>query len=156
MSGTAANIQQRGTALHFKTYVALAFIITLAPLGNVLLSKGMKGIAAATTWQPNELLSILGQILSSPYIWLGIGAQLAFFVVYMVVLSWADYSYVQPACAFSYAVVALLGYLLLGELVNPLRAAGIAVISAGVIVVGRTAPRTTDPIQAIERALEQG
>jgi len=156
MSGTAANLQRRSTALHLKTYVALAVIITLAPLGNVLLSKGMKSIASATTWQPNELLSILGQILSSPYIWLGIAAQLAFFVAYMVVLSWADYSYVQPACAFSYAVVALLGYLLLGELVNPLRAAGIAVICAGVIVVGRTAPRTTDPMRAIEHSLEHG
>ena len=129
---------------------------SLAPLGNVLLGKGMKGIASATTWQPAELFSILGQILSSPYIWLGIAAQLAFFVAYMVVLSWADYSYVQPACAFSYAVVALLGYWMLGETVNLMRAAGIAVICSGVIIVGRTAPRTTDPIQAIEHSLEHG
>jgi drug/metabolite transporter (DMT)-like permease len=142
--------------LHLKTWLAIAVIVTLAPLGNVLLSKGMKGIAAATSWQPHELFSILSQILSSPYIWLGIAAQLAFFVAYMVVLSWADYSYVQPAGAFSYAIVAFLGYVLLGEVVNPLRAAGIAVICLGVIVVGRTAPRTTEPIQAIERALEQG
>jgi len=155
MTGAPAN-SNRASGLHLRTYAALAVIITLAPLGNVLLGKGMKGIAAATTWHPSELFSILGQILSSPYIWLGIAAQLAFFVAYMVVLSWADYSYVQPACAFSYAVVAVLGYLMLGEIVNPLRAAGIAVICLGVIVVGRTAPRTTDPIHAVERALEHG
>src|SRR5262249_500331 len=156
MTAASATPQQRSTGLHFKTFVAIAVIITLAPLGNVLLGKGMKGIAAATTWQPAELLSILGQILSSPYIWLGIAAQLAFFVAYMVVLSWADYSYGQPGCAFSYAIVAVLGYWMLGEAVNPLRAAGIAVICAGVIIVGRTAPRTTDPIHGIERVLEHG
>jgi len=120
-------------------------MITFAPLGNVLLSKGMKGMPSAMHWQPSELFWLLGHILSSPYIWLGIAAQLAFFVAYMVVLSWADYSYVQPASAFSYAVVALLGYVILGEMVNPLRAAGIAVICLGVLVVGRTAPRSTGP-----------
>ena len=134
------------TGLHLKTYVAIAAIITFAPLGNVMLSKGMKGMPSAMHWQPSELLSILGQILSSPYIWLGIASQLAFFVTYMVVLSWADYSYVQATSAFSYAVVALLGYVILGEIVNPLRAAGIAVICVGVLVVGRTAPRTTGAV----------
>jgi len=141
--GRAATEMKRSTSLHTKTYAAIAAMITFAPLGSVLLSKGMKGIPSAMHWQLGELLSILGRILSSPYIWLGIGSQLAFFVAYMVVLSWADYSYVQPASAFSYAVVALLGYLILGEIVNPLRAAGIAVICIGVLVVGRTSPRTT-------------
>jgi drug/metabolite transporter (DMT)-like permease len=131
--------------LQLKTYVGIAAMITFAPLGNVLLSKGMKGMPSAMHWQPSELFWLLGHILSSPYIWLGIAAQLAFFVAYMVVLSWADYSYVQPASAFSYAVVALLGYVILGEMVNPLRAAGIAVICLGVLVVGRTAPRSTGP-----------
>lgn len=140
--------QMKGvTALHLKTYVALAAIITFAPLGNVLLSKGMKGMPSAMHWQPRELLSILGHILSSPYIWLGIAAQLAFFVTYMVVLSWADYSYVQATSAFSYAVVAVLGYVILGEIVNPLRTAGIAVICVGVLVVARTSPRTTGLVQ---------
>lgn len=134
------------TGLHLKTYVAIAAIITFAPFGQVMLSKGMKGMPSAMHWQPSELLSILGQILSSPYIWLGIASQLAFFVTYMVVLSWADYSYVQATSAFSYAVVALLGYVILGEIVNPLRAAGIAVICVGVLVVGRTAPRTTGAV----------
>jgi drug/metabolite transporter (DMT)-like permease len=131
------------TSLHLKTFVAIAAMVVLAPLGQVLLSKGMKGMPSAMHWQPGELFSILGQILSSPYIWLGIASQLAFFVIYMVVLSWADYSYVQATSAFSYAVVAVLGYIILGEVVNPLRAAGIAVICVGVFVVGRTAPRTT-------------
>ena len=146
------------SALHFKTFVALAAIITFAPLGNVLLSKGMKGMPSAMHWQPGELLSILGQILSSPYIWMGIAAQLAFFVTYMVVLSWADYSYVQATSAFSYAVVAVLGYVILGEIVNPLRAAGIAVICVGVFVVARTSPRTTAVVQpsAITTSAERG
>jgi drug/metabolite transporter (DMT)-like permease len=51
---------------------------------------------------------------------------------------------VQPASAFSYAIVALLSYFLLGEAVSPLRWAGIVVICVGVFVVGRTPHRTTE------------
>ena len=40
-------------------------------------------------------------------------------------------------------MVALLGYLLLGEVISPLRWFGIAVICLGVLIVGHTDPRTT-------------
>lgn len=135
---------QNSASVHVKTYFMLALMILFAPLGNVLLGKGMRGVRAVTSWTPNELAGVVRQIASSPFIWMGIASLLTFFVAYMVVLSWADYSYVQPASAFSYAVVALLGYLLLGEVVTPLRAAGIATICVGVLVVGRTPPRTTE------------
>ena len=130
--------------LHLKTYILLLFIILFAPLGNVLLSKGMKSIGSAQDWEPQQLFHILIRILTSGYIWLGISCLLAFFVAYMLVLPWADYSYVQPASAFSYAVVAMLGLLLLGEKVNLLRWAGIAVVCVGVFIVGHTHPRTTE------------
>jgi drug/metabolite transporter (DMT)-like permease len=130
--------------LHLKTYLFLFFIALFAPLGNVLLSKGMKTIGSARDWEPQELAHILVRILTSGYVWLGIACLLAFFVAYMLVLTWADYSYVQPASAFSYLVVAVLGLLLLGEKVNLLRWTGIAVICLGVFIVGHTHPRTTE------------
>ena len=68
------------------------------------------------------------RICSSGYIWLGVASLLTFFIAYMLVLTWADYSYVQPASSFSYAMVALLGYLLLGEVVSLQRWFGIAMI----------------------------
>jgi len=130
--------------LHFKTYVLIFVIVIFAPLGNVLLGKGMKTMGSATAWTAHDLPHILWRICASPYIWLGIASLLTFFVAYMLVLTWADYSYVQPSSSFSYAVVAFLGYLLLGETVTPLRWFGIAVICAGVFIVGHTHPRTTE------------
>jgi drug/metabolite transporter (DMT)-like permease len=130
--------------LHLKTYVLILFMVLFAPLGNVLLSKGMKGVGSARNWERADVLRILVSIIASGYIWLGIGCLLAFFVAYMLVLTWADYSYVQPASSFSYAVVAMLGYFLLGETVPPLRWIGILVICVGVFIVGNTHPRTTE------------
>jgi drug/metabolite transporter (DMT)-like permease len=130
--------------LHLKTYVLILFIVLFAPLGNVLLSKGMKGVGSARNWARGDVLRILVSIIASGYIWLGIGCLLTFFVAYMLVLTWADYSYVQPASSFSYVVVAMLGYFLLGETVPPLRWIGILVICVGVFIVGNTHPRTTE------------
>jgi len=130
--------------LHLKTYISILFIVLFAPLGNVLLGKGMKEIGSAKNWAWADVFPVLVRILTSEYIWLGIACLLAFFITYMLVLTWADYSYVQPASSFSYVVVALLGYFLLGEMVNSLRWTGIVIICAGVFVVGHMHPRTTE------------
>ena len=130
--------------LHLKTYILILLIVFFAPLGNVLLSKGMKGVGSAKNWAPGDIYRIFISTMTSGYIWFGIACLLAFFIAYMLVLTWADYSYVQPASAFSYAVVALLGYFLLGEAVPPLRWTGILIICVGVFIVGRTHPRTTE------------
>ncbi|MDP9147955.1 MAG: hypothetical protein M3N22_09860, partial [Acidobacteriota bacterium] len=105
-------------AVHIKTYLLILMIVVFAPLGNVMLGKGMKNVGPATNWAPNELWSVFLRICSSGYIWLGVASLLTFFVAYMLVLTWADYSYVQPASSFSYAMVALLGYFLLGEVIS--------------------------------------
>jgi drug/metabolite transporter (DMT)-like permease len=133
--------------LHFKTYVLILVIVIFGPLGNVLLGKGMKQFGALTLLEPSELLHAIFQIFTSATIWLGIGSLVTFFVAYMLVLSWADYSYVQPASSFAYVIVALLAHFLLKEDVTPLRWAGVAVICLGVLVVGQTPPRTTEQEQ---------
>src|SRR5260370_16359560 len=99
--------------LHLKTYALILFIVLFAPLGNVLLSKGMKGVGSAKNWAPGDIFHIFASIITSGSICLGIACLLTFFVAYMLVLTWADYSYVHPASSFSYAVVPFLPSLLL-------------------------------------------
>jgi drug/metabolite transporter (DMT)-like permease len=135
---------KQSPGIHAKTFLLILVMVIFGPLGNVMLSKGMKGIGSAANWAPREVFSILIRILSSASIWMGIASLLTFFVAYMLVLTWADYSYVQPASSFSYAVVATLSYFLLGEVVSPLRWLGIGVICVGVFIVGHTHPRTTE------------
>jgi drug/metabolite transporter (DMT)-like permease len=130
--------------LHFKTYCMLLIMIVFAPLGNVMLGKGMKNVGRVATWAPSELLPIASRVFMSGYIWLGVASLLTFFVAYMLILSWADFSYVQPASSVALLVVALLGYFYLGERISPLHWAGIVVICLGVFVVGNTPPRTTE------------
>lgn len=106
----------------------------------------MKGVGATVSWRPAELGRFLDLTLRSEFVWLGIACLLIFFVAYALVLSWADYSYVQPVTAFAYGTAALLGHFVLGEFVTPVQWTGIVVICLGVFVVGRTPPRTTETI----------
>jgi drug/metabolite transporter (DMT)-like permease len=129
---------------HLKTYLLIGVMVMAGPLGNVLLSRGMKQTGRLAVWPPIEALHTAWRIFGTSSIWLGVGSLLAFFLANVLVLSWADYSYVQPASSVGYGVSALLGYFMLREPVSPLRWLGIAIICLGVLVVGQSNPRSLE------------
>jgi drug/metabolite transporter (DMT)-like permease len=130
--------------LHLKTFTLILFMVSVAPLGDTFLGKGMKRIPPMAGWSPSDVFHFFFRAFTSGTIWLGIGLLLAFFVAYLVVLSWADYSYVLPASSISSLIIALLAHFVLHETVSPIRWVGVAFICVGVFVVGRTHPRTTE------------
>jgi drug/metabolite transporter (DMT)-like permease len=136
-------IATRLSNLHFKTYLMVALVVLFGPLGNVLVGKGVKSVGALNSWAPSALFNFFWRAFTTSTIWLGIASLLTFFVAYIVVLSWADYSFVQPFSAVSYGVVAVLSFFLLHEVVKPMQWAGVAIICFGVLIVGNTSPRTT-------------
>ena len=133
--------------LHLKTIPLILVSIILGPLGNVFLGKAMKGVGSLSSVGILDLAPIASRVLTSGYIWLGIACLLGFFLAHMLLLTWADYSYVQPATSLSYLTIAILSYLILGEAISPLRWLGVSVICLGVFLVGQTSPSG-----ALERA----
>ncbi len=125
-----------------KTYILLASMVFFSSAGNLLLSKGMKQIGDIHDYAAAALVAVFLKTFTSGVIWLGILSLLVFFISYLLVLSWADLSYVQPASAIGYAVVAMLGYFILGEIISPTRWIAVLLIAAGVALVGGTEPRT--------------
>jgi len=129
--------------LQLKTIPLILISIILGPLGNVFLGKAMKRVGSLTLGRTLDIVPIASRVLTSGYIWLGIACLLAFFVVHMLLLTWADYSYVQPATSLSYFSITVLSYFLLGEVISPMRWLGVTLICFGVFIVGRTSPSTT-------------
>jgi drug/metabolite transporter (DMT)-like permease len=127
-----------------KTTISILIMVSIGPLGNVLLRKGMHDIVAPPAWMAAELAASVGHVLGSVTVWLGIACLATYMLTEMFLLSWADYSYVQPVSAAAYGIVTFLGYAVLGENVPGLRWLGVSVICLGVLIVGRTSPRTTD------------
>ncbi len=134
----------RSAGLRLKTFVLISMMAAFNPLGNVLLGKGMKEVGATYGWAPSEIARFFFRAFTTGTIWVAIALLLAFFVSYLLVLSWADYTFVQPASAVSSGLTALLAVLVLHEVVTPERWAGVLLICVGVFVVGRTHPQTTE------------
>jgi drug/metabolite transporter (DMT)-like permease len=126
------------TPLQRKTYALLVPLVLSASLGNVLLGKGMKQVAEVRAWPASPLAEISLNVLANRWIWLGISSLLLFLVLFMLVLSWADYSFVVPASSASYAMAVLMSHWLLKEAVTPERWAGVALICLGVALIART------------------
>jgi drug/metabolite transporter (DMT)-like permease len=116
-------------------------MVIASSVGDIFLKQGMDRIDVQMNL--SSFASAFVQSVGSGRIWLGIACLLASFVLYLMLVSWADYSYVMPVSSFGYAVVALLAVLVLGESVTLGRWAGVALICLGVGLVGRTDPRTT-------------
>ena len=128
--------------MKFRTYTLLTSMVFFSSLGNVLLSKGMKQIGEVADYTPHALLLVLFKVFTAGTIWLGVGSLLLFLASYLLVLSWADFTFVQPVAAIGYAVVAVLSYFLLGESISPIRWIGVLFICGGVALVSGTPTRT--------------
>jgi drug/metabolite transporter (DMT)-like permease len=131
-------------SLRRKTFVLLVARVLFMALGDIALSRGMKNIGAVNYSSASALWHVFIQVITNGMIWLGIVLLLAYFVSHLLVLSWADYSYVLPTSATYYVIVPLLGLILLHEYVGVMRWVGATIVSLGVILVGLTAPQAEE------------
>ncbi len=132
-----------------KTRICLLIIVLSNALGNVVLGYGMRQIGSIASYSPLKLIVSSMRALSNPFVLLGVALLVVFFIAHMIVLSWADLSYVLIMTSAGYIVVAALGWWLLDEPIKPLRWIGILVITAGVVLVGGT-PHSTLPERSAE------
>ncbi|HVN10312.1 MAG TPA: EamA family transporter [Patescibacteria group bacterium] len=129
--------------IHGKTAFLIFLMVVFGSSGDTLMGKGMRAVGPPQAWSVVPVFEFLQRAAASPVVWAGFGCLLLFFLSYMLVLTWADFSFVLPASAAAYAVVPLLGHFFLGEAVGPVRWTGVALITLGVALVGNTPPRTT-------------
>ena len=126
-----------------KTWVLVVLVVIFGTAGNLFFSVGMKRVGAVPHGSGATWHAVFVQVFSSLPIWLGIASMLLFLGALMLVLSWADFSYVLPASAAMYVFIPLLGHFLLEEAVHTLHWMGIVLICLGVVLVGQTPANTT-------------
>jgi drug/metabolite transporter (DMT)-like permease len=112
----------------FRKYLILAGVTVFAPVGDSLLSYGMKQIGNISISDFSDLLLAV----LNPWVGLGVLLLVGFFASYMTALSFADLTYVLPASSFGYVLLALIARFALHEKISPTRWLGIALVSAGV------------------------
>ncbi len=122
-------------------YLLLLAVMLTASVGDTLLSHGMRQVGPVSFAH----LGLLLHALLNPWVIAGIVCLLGFFGSYLYALSWADLTFVLPATAFGYVVVALLSHLWLGEHISISRWVGILLIVGGVGFVANGPALTERP-----------
>jgi drug/metabolite transporter (DMT)-like permease len=124
-------------------------VIVFASTGDASLARGMRDFGSVTRDNLPHLLTAL----LNPWVLGGIVLLLLFFASYLSSLSWADLTYVLPATALSYVMMALLGKYFLHENVTLWRWLGIALITLGVGFVATGPEKTPGAHHSPEPAL---
>ena len=127
--------------LLWKTGVVSLIVVATNVIGNYALTRGMREVGVVASWSPLPYI----EAFAHPWVSVGVLFMIGWLVSRLVLLSWADLSYVLPVTATSYALTALAGALYLHERVNAMQWGGIAVISLGAALVAVTYPDTTEP-----------
>jgi undecaprenyl phosphate-alpha-L-ara4N flippase subunit ArnE len=107
--------------------VAIAPVVLLA-FAQVLLKLQASKVSpgSADRWDYLKALAV------APGMWAALGLAGAAFVAWMLLLQRYPLSEVYPLISLSFPLVALLGYLILGERINAMQAVGLALIMVGV------------------------
>lgn len=125
----------------FKRYLVLLAVVVFGAFGDCFLSRGMKEVGTISLSQWQQVF----HALANPWVISGILLLLGFFASYLTSLSWADLTYVLPASALGYILIALLAKFFLHEQVSVARWVGIGLIVLGVgFVAGGPHVSTTD------------
>jgi EamA-like transporter family. len=124
-----------------RRYLILLAVMLTASVGDTLLSRGMSQVGAVDLHH----LGLLLHALTNLNVIAGIILLIGFFASYTTSLSWADLTFVMPATAFSYVVIALLSRFWLHEYLSPYRWAGIVLIVCAVGFVANGPSRTEHP-----------
>jgi len=131
-----------------------------ASIGQILVRRGMLQVGELSGWSPRYLAGYFWHALTNPWVIAGTVGNALFYFLFLAVLSWAPVAVALPLTALEYAIAAVLGILFLREPVPPLRWAGIALVIAGVLLIGldrqqetrrenaqrRAAPSSTSPL----------
>jgi uncharacterized membrane protein len=121
-----------------RQYLILGLVSITAPLGDSCLARGMAAMPVISLAHPGALIAAV----FTPWIAIGIALLIGFFASYLTALSWADLTFVLPATALGYVLIAFLSVVWLHETISLERWAGIALISLGVGFVAQGPSRT--------------
>ncbi len=128
-------------SLIWKTAVVSLVVVATNVIGNYSLKRGLDEVGVVATWSPLPYI----QAFAHPWVAFGVVCMVGWLTSRLLLLSWADLSYVLPVTSFSYVLSALAGALYLHEKVDWLQWGGIAAITVGTALVAFTYPETTEP-----------
>ena len=111
--------------------------VVLGAVAQVLMKLGMTAAAMREALATGAAAPVVLAVLTSPGVMGGLALYGIATVLWLGVLSRVELSQAFPFVGLSFVLAAVLGYFVFAEAVSAMRVAGIALIVAGVVLVGR-------------------
>ena len=125
--------------LRLMTVISFSLIIIgvlLNAVAQLALKAGVRDLGPIGL-RMDQVLPTSARLMSEPYLWVGLFLYGISVVVWILALSRVDVSIAYPMLSLGYVVNAFAAYWLFGEMLTPMRLAGIGIIIVGVYVLTR-------------------
>jgi multidrug transporter EmrE-like cation transporter len=120
--------------------LAIAYIliaVSFGAAGQILLKKGMASMGPLTLGA-NQLLDIIWQIGTNPYVITGLFIYVAGTFFWLIALSRVDLSYAYPFASLGYVIMLIASWQLFNENVTFVRLLGTLVVGLGVLLISQS------------------
>ena len=106
--------------------------------GVILLSKGLKALEGPKNFRASEIARLVGRVVTSKNIMVGVAFEAVFFLCLLVMMSNADVSFVWPLTSLTFVFSTLAAKVYLHEQIDALRWAGVILIVFGAGLIAFT------------------
>jgi drug/metabolite transporter (DMT)-like permease len=122
-----------------KILMVLSVALVIEATGLVLIRKGMMEVGEISTFNIKALFAVFLQMITNKTLILGVFFNAIYFGLFLMLLSWAELSFILPMTAVGYLLSGSFANYFLMEHVSPLRWAGTLLIVAGVFLITKSA-----------------
>ena len=120
-----------------KSILLILLSIGIAVGGQVLLKLGMNKIGPIAINSMSAVGKLFIGVFKSPLVLIGLFLYVISAAIWLIVISAVDLSFAYPFIGLTYVLILLVSKFVLKEDVNPIRWAGAAIITIGVVVISR-------------------
>lgn len=113
--------------------VLLAEVFTA--IGQVLFKKSTNSLESYSLRGVDMQLRFVREILSKPFIWLGLLSMTAGLVVWIIALAQGDLNLVFSIGSIQYIFILILAHYLLGEKIDMMKLAGTFLVILGIVLI---------------------
>lgn len=119
------------------TLLLITGSVVMTAVAQVLLKIGMNRASVQAVHNSGAWVRLAGQLISNPWVVLGLSLYGLGAVVWLLVLAEVELSLAYPFVGMGFIITMLLSWWLLNDAMNLQRVAGTLLISAGVVLVAR-------------------
>lgn len=126
--------------MSYRTVLLALTSVFLATAGQLVLKAGMTKVGYIGGARLDKPVSLIMQVATTWQVVVGLTLFVISSAFWLLVLSRVPLSFAYPFAGLAYVLIALFGKFVLREQVPGMRWVGIALVIAGILVVGRTSP----------------